>query len=169
MEPIPSDTMSKLQKVVPVRDMKSVTFQFVLPSQNELWKTKPREWLDTFNILDVMEQYELTYPDFKFFGPVPIDFDLKDKFNKCVVSELCAIDLSRLNNQGVKKIGVIFNLDKHNEPGSHWIGMYMDLTKNLIGYWDSYGYKPPSEVCTLMKKLKQQSKNNGYNPTIKNK
>ena len=128
------------------------------PSRPKLWKTKPREWLDTFNILDVMEQYELAYPDFKFFGPVPIDFDLKDKFNKCVVSELCAIDLSRLHNQGIKKIGVIFNLDKHNEPGSHWIGMYMDVNKNLIGYWDSYGYNPPKEVTIFMKELQRQSK-----------
>ena len=31
-------------------------------------------WLTTSNIYDVMKQYESHYPDFVFFGPVPIDF-----------------------------------------------------------------------------------------------
>jgi len=127
------------------------------PSRPKSWKSKPREWLDTYNILDVMEQYELAHPDYKFFGPVPIDFDLKDKFDKCVVSELCSINIEELYNKGIRKLGIIFNLDKHNQPGSHWIAMYMDLKKNIIGYWDSYGYKPPEEVVRLMNKLKQQS------------
>ena len=33
------------------------------------------EWLNTTQINEVMEQYEQKYPDFKFFGAVPIDFD----------------------------------------------------------------------------------------------
>ena len=50
--------------------------------------------------------------------------------------------------------------DKHTQNGSHWIGMYMDINKKIIGYWDSYGYNPPNEVVDLMNKLKQQSKDN---------
>src|SRR5438552_3375551 len=32
------------------------------------------DWLSTFDINDTMAQYERVYPDFKFFGAVPIDF-----------------------------------------------------------------------------------------------
>jgi hypothetical protein len=31
----------------------------------------------------------------------------------------------------------IFNLDKSNEPGSHWMGMYKNKGKNII--YDSFG------------------------------
>ena len=33
----------------------------------------------------------------------------------------------------------IFNLDKHNEPGSHWCGMYRTSSRYLI--YDSFGRK----------------------------
>ena len=114
-----------------------------------------------------MKQYEDVYDDFKFIGPVPIDFDLKNKFNSCVVSNLCKINVKNLIDNNIMKLGVIFNLDKHTQSGSHWIAMFMNLNKDIIGYWDSYGYKPPDEVCVLMKKLKIQSKKNGFNPKIK--
>ena len=84
---------------------------------------------------------------------------MKDEFNKCVVSELCHINLKTLYDKKVRKIGVIFNLDKHTQGGSHWIGMFMDIDKKIIGYWDSYGYTPPKEVTALMNELKLQAKN----------
>ena len=129
-----------------------------LPEKPKAWDNNPDEWLDTNNIFDVMVQYEVKYPDFRFFGPVPIDFDLKNEFNKCVVSELCKVNLKSLYDEKITKIGIIFNLDKHTQEGSHWIGMYMDIKKNIIAYWDSYGYTPPKEVDVLMHKLKEQSK-----------
>ena len=33
------------------------------------------KWLSNFDIQDVMKQYELVYPDYKFLGAVPRDFD----------------------------------------------------------------------------------------------
>ena len=46
-------------------------------------------------------------------------------------------------------------MDKHNEPGSHWVGMF-EFNKGEIGYFDSYGYSAPKEVVELMEKLKKQ-------------
>jgi len=129
-----------------------------MPEKPKSWNDDPDEWLDTNNIFDVMVQYEVKYPEFRFFGPVPIDFDLKNEFDNCVVSELCKVNLKSLYKDEIKKIGIIFNIDKHTQGGSHWIGMYMDLTKKIIGYWDSYGYNPPNEVSVLMNKLQEQSK-----------
>ena len=139
----------------------------IRPFKPKEWDKNEREWLNTLDIANVMKQYEQKYHDFKFIGPVPIDFDLKDKENTCMVSNLCKIDVSNLIKNKIKKLGIIFNLDKHNQSGSHWIAMYMSIPKNLIGYWDSYGYKPPEEIMNLMNKLKSQCSNLGYKPNIK--
>lgn len=138
-------------------DIKQLKKNIFRPSKPKLWEQKPREWLNTINIQDVMIQYEKKYKDFKFFGAVPIDFDLKSGFNQCIISELCKIDISNLYKNGKSKIGVVFNLDKHSESGSHWISMYTDINKEIIGYWDSYGYTPPKEVTKLMNKIKKQA------------
>ena len=77
-----------------------------------------------------MEQYEDKYLDFEFIGPVPIDFDLKDSIGNCIVDELCKININRLKKEYINKIGIIFNLDKHYQNGSHWVCLYIDLKKN---------------------------------------
>lgn len=123
------------------------------------WRENPREWLNTLDIQAVMNQYEKKYSDFEFIGPVPIDFDSKLRFGSCVVNELCNINLSKMASSGIKKIGIIFNLDKHNESGSHWIAMYCCLNRCGIYYWDSYGMEPPKEVLVLMKRLQTQATN----------
>jgi hypothetical protein len=133
---------------------------FLKPERPRSWKKKPNEWLDTNNINDVMKRYEMKHKDFKFFGAVPIDFDLKSGFGGCMISELCKIDIQKTYNKGTRKIGVIFNLDKHDQYGSHWISMYCDLNKKIIGYWDSYGYEAPEEINNLMEKIKTQAKDN---------
>jgi hypothetical protein len=139
----------------------------IKPLKPKKWDKNKREWLNTLDIAGVMRQYELKYPDFKFMGPVPIDFDLKTKFDSCMISNLCKINLKKMMNDNIYKLGVIFNLDKHTQSGSHWIAMYMDIQKNIIGYWDSYGYKPPKEVKVLMNRLKEQGRELEYSPKIR--
>ena len=126
------------------------------PLMPNSWKNNQYEWLNTIDIRNVMKQYEIKHKDFEFIGPVPIDFDTQLDFGQCVVNELCKIDLSRLITKGKNKIGIIFNLDKHTQSGSHWVAMYLDYNNNGIYYWDSYGSRPVKEITTLMKKLKQQ-------------
>ena len=146
------------------------------PFMPKSWVKNPREWLNTIDIRDVMNQYEIKYPEFEFIGPVPMDFDTKLGFGECVVDELCKINLSDLMNKGKGKIGVILNLDKHTQSGSHWVAMYCNTNmhnKNMHGengkttsgensngeicYWDSYGLEPNKEVVVLMNRLKEQA------------
>ena len=77
------------------------------------------EWLNTINIDDVMKQYEHKYKSFKWLGAVPIDFyDLPQlKFKE--------LNFAELEKKGIQKLGIIFNLDKHNEPGSHWVARFL--------------------------------------------
>ena len=142
------------------------------PLMPKKWYSKPTEWLNTLDIRDVMNQYETKYPEFEFIGPVPMDFDTKVGFGQCVVNELCKISLEEQIKRGKTKIGVVFNLDKHNQPGSHWVCMMCQLntpTVNIgqICYWDSYGMKPNPEVVILMNRLKEQGSKLGHDLTIK--
>lgn len=104
------------------------------------------EWLSTFDINDSMAQYEKKYSDFKFFGAVPMDF-----------ATLPNIEVGRINyenyvQKGKTKLGIIFNLDNHDQPGSHWVAMFSDLTEGNIFYFDSFAVKPEPRIRNLMRK-----------------
>lgn len=133
------------------------TFRPQIPSE---WYGNKNEWLSTIDIEDVMKQYEELYTDFLFIGPIPIDFDLKDTFGNCLINEICKININKLMKDEIMKIGVIFNLDKHDQNGSHWVALYCDLNKNEIYYFDSYGLNPPEEINNLANKLVNQGKSN---------
>ena len=137
------------------------------PEAPNSWKHKPDTWLSTLDIEEVLKQYEMKYPEFISYGATPIDFDLKDSIGECKVNDLCNIDVDKLisgdncnnidcNGKKIKYIGIVFNLDKHYESGSHWIALFVNIPLGEINYWDSYGYKPPSEVSDLMDKIKEQ-------------
>ena len=142
------------------------------PEAPESWKDNPITWLNTLDIQDVLSQYEKMYPEFKSYGASPIDFALLSSDGSCQVNPLCNISMGNLM-KGVgclgipkKYVGVVFNLDKHYERGSHWIAMFVNILKGEINYWDSYGYKPPQEITNLMNKIKVQLKNLGVNAKI---
>jgi hypothetical protein len=137
--------------------------RYFRPAKPRAWAKKPTEWLDSFNIADVMAQYEAAFPDFEFLGPVPIDFDarLDDRgrpsaFGQCVTRELCALDLAAAAKRGIARIGIIFNLDPHDKPGSHWVCAFIDLRASAAFYFDSYGMPPPREVAALLARVKAQ-------------
>ena len=140
------------------------------PLMPKKWLSHPMEWLNTLDIRNVMNQYEIKHPNFEFIGPVPMDFDTKIGFGQCVIDELCKINLNDLMKKGKSKIVVVFNLDKHTQSGSHWVAMYGDFKENGTGqicYWDSYGMKPNKEVVVLMERLKKQAAELGHNVDIK--
>jgi len=104
-----------------------------------------------------MSQYDQDIPDFKFLGPYPIDFAAPDPYNtstkKCLISEICKLDLPALRAAGKKRIGIIYNLDPHNKSGSHWVATYIDLNKNHCYYFDSYGMEVPDQINKFMQWL----------------
>ena len=140
------------------------------PEKPKIWDKKDRLWLDSLNIENVMRQYEVANPSFAFIGPVPIDFDTvlgqqrkKDEIiTQCVSNDLCKLDINAMRRAGKTKIGVIFNLDPHDEPGSHWVCAFFDLDKNAIYYYDSYGYKPERQIKILLARLREQGLTNVY-------
>lgn len=132
------------------------------PEKPESWKKNPNTWLSTVDINRVMEQYEDAYPNFQYLGANPIDFNKKIKKNKCVVDELCKLDIKSVKKDGKDCLGMVFNTDPHNESGEHWFSLYIDLLgKNVKGkpyiyYFDSLASKPKNEVVEFVKEVQEQ-------------
>jgi len=131
------------------------------PEQPADWKQNPKQWLSNYDILDVIGQYEKTpkYRDFKFIGPTTIDFDsrLPEKGDQCVLDDLCNFSLSQFIEKGKTKIGIVFNLDRHDQPGSHWVSMFIDIKEKIVFYFDSAGANQiPKEINELIKRVVKQ-------------
>jgi hypothetical protein len=137
--------------------------ELFVPKMPDSWKANPTEWLSSIEISDVLKQYEEKYDDFVFLGPSPIDFDsanIVDTNNRdmCVWPELCNFDLKKHMSNNVKKVGMVFNLDKHYQDGSHWVSMFLDIPSKKLFYFDSAGSGPPKEIKNLCEKIKAQAK-----------
>lgn len=114
-------------------DIQENTFRPVGPS-------KKYDWLSTTNINDVLSQYEELHKDFVFLGAVPNDFQ------QLPMLGLSDINFDNFVNQGKTKLGMVINLDTHNQSGSHWVALYTDLSKNQLYYFDSIGKKPGKRI-----------------------
>lgn len=137
--------------------------QVFRPIKPSGWTNSPREWLNTNDILKVMSQYEDADSSFKFVGVFPVDFAAKPYDDKvCVVQEMCKLSLKDEWKNEKDKIGVIFNLDRHDEPGSHWTSLFIGLNPKKrnygVFYYDSVATKPPLEIRRFMKEMEMQLK-----------
>lgn len=133
------------------------------PVKPEEWYDNPDTWLSNFEIEDVMEQYEHDKANkYKFLGVYPIDFEAKTFFGKCLYEEICKLDIGKYYKKGVRYIGMITNLDKHDQSGSHWTSLFacIDPSAKNFGayYYDSVARKPPGEVESFMRSLEAQAK-----------
>ena len=113
----------------------------------------PKEWLSTFDINNIMSQYEKIYPDFKFFGAVPLNC------NDLSFCSLYKLNYNKYIKNDIHRVGIVFNLDKYGEPGSHWVSMYIDLAKGEIYYCDSNGKAPMDNIDTIIKDFTDFYKN----------
>jgi hypothetical protein len=134
------------------------------PKIPERWKTNPNEWLSSVDILEVLNKYEKTYPDFEFIGPSPIDFYYRQSDKSCVCNKLCNFNLKEKIKNKINKIGIIFNLDPHDKGGSHWVSLFLNIPKHFIFYFDSTGEPIPKEIFKLVEEILKQGKQ--LNPPI---
>lgn len=131
-----------------------------IPTHPDSWLKNKFTWLSTLDINAVLKSYEKYYLDYLYVGAVPIDFDDKLMPGFCVVNELCNINLEKLYlKKGIRKIGIVFNLDPHYKSGSHWVSLYINLNNGGIYYFDSYGTIPKDEIKNLMEKIRIQGNN----------
>lgn len=136
---------------------------FFKPERPAAWDKDLKQWLDTENIEHVMKQYEAAHPHFAFLGAVPLDFDTTvPEWGQCVSEEMCKLNLEQSSKKGKTNLGVIFNLDPHDKPGSHWVAAYVDIPKKSAYYYDSYGYKPEKEIAAFLERVQEQGCDHVY-------
>jgi hypothetical protein len=149
-------------------ELQNNTFRPKGPDKEDPNEQGKFEWLNTKNIDQVMKQYEAKYQDFRFLGAVPYDFDELPAYG------IKDMDFKKLVQEGIKKIGIIFNTDKHYEPGQHWISLFADLDKGYVYFSDSNGDAPdfhvgrkePKRITNLMKDIANFIKNEGKRPVV---
>lgn len=130
------------------------------PPKPRSWYDDKNTWLNTYDIMFVLEQYEKLYKDFKLMGVYPIDFAYTDEDGRCIGDELCDFDIKKFKAQGKRQFGMVLNLDYHDEPGSHWVSLFCNLNPKKpnygIFYYDSVANPPPPEVVEFMDRVKKQ-------------
>lgn len=138
-----------------------------VPKQPDDWKHNDRTWLTNFDILNVMTQYEKKYRSFKFLGVFPIDFRSTNSLGNCISEQMCSLNIK---NIGKSQIGAVFNLDKHNEPGSHWVAIYININpKNPnygFYYFDSNAMDMPPEIKNFSNVVIEQINNEKFKSYI---
>ena len=158
-QPFLKKTTKKLGSGMEQKSLKtSIVNESFRTSLPKTWLKNPTEWLSTTDIRNVMKQYEMKYNDFLFIGPVPLDFGSQDEYNigRCISQELCNIDINKWIKKNKMRIGIVFNLDPHDMPGSHWVGLFFCLYSGKVCYYDSFGARPEYEIKKLINTLKYQ-------------
>ena len=137
--------LKEIESSVLRQQIKSYVFA---PTHPPEWDKNPDEWLSNFDIKDVAKQYETSNLEFKLIGPTTIDFDtrLPEKGGTCVLEDLCKFSLERFIKAKKTKIGIVFNLDKHYQSGSHWVSLFVDIDNHFIFYFDSADNDIPPEI-----------------------
>lgn len=102
-----------------------------------------KTWFNSNNINEIMEQYQDMHKDtFTFLGAQPSDF-----------SKIAILDWKQIKKTPF--VGIIFNTDPHDKPGTHWIGVFIDNKKKTLDYFDSLGKLPNKHIASFLKYFKK--------------
>ncbi|MDB4614019.1 hypothetical protein OAH43_00645 [bacterium] len=153
-----------INKMYPIDryDLKLIKKNNFIPQMPKSWHKNNKEWLSNYDIDNVMFQYNNTKKyNYKYIGTFSIDFALKDNLGNCLHSDFCNIDIKNSYiKRNIKYIGFITNLDKHNEPGSHWTSTFIILDSNSKSfgayYYDSSSRKTPKMINDFLLNIKSQ-------------
>jgi hypothetical protein len=141
--------------------IKMIETEELRPEMPIEWYANSREWLSNYDIEDVMKQYDKdrTYK-YAFLGVYPIDFSEEDKFGRCLYSKICSLDVKKYINKKIKYLGLITNLDKHNQSGSHWTSTFIiiDPRNKCYGahYYDSNAIAIPAYIKKFINNIKER-------------
>lgn len=126
------------------------------PNHPDSWNSNPDEWLSNQDIDEFLNDLEKKYTDFNALKTTPIDFDT-NVGGQCVEKELCDFSLKDNLNNGKTRFGTVFNLDKHNMPGSHWVSLFIDIKREAIIFFDSALGGVPEEIQKFVSRVQDQA------------
>jgi hypothetical protein len=135
----------------------------IRPAKPKSWLRNEYTWLTNIDIENVMQQYDISDKPsykYKFLGVYPIDFEAKSMFGTCLFEEFCKLNIPDLYKQGVRYVGLITNLDKHDQNGSHWTSLFICIDHSLPSfgayYYDSVASAPPDEISAFIHNVRKQ-------------
>lgn len=138
-------------KKISDKDLKNKIMHFTFKPKTTL---KFNSWLNTSDIDAILLQYQKMYKNFKFVGALPSDFY---KIKKVDYNSILKYD----------KVGIVFNLDSHNQSGSHWTAFLIDNDTKTLEYYDSVGKEPNRNIKKFINKVYTFLSKNGHEYDIK--
>ena len=128
------------------------------------WSNIHTVLLSTTDIKNVLSQYEAAIPaykHFRFMGVYPSDFKDGGGMNggRCLGNRgMCMLSYNTLKDDGATDFGVVFNMDPHMMPGSHWVSVYgcidpARLHRYGIWYYDSLARAPHPRIASFIKEF----------------
>jgi len=121
---------------------------------------KKYEWLSTTHINEVIEQYQNVHKNFIFLGAVPYDFE------DLAVLGIHDLNFDTLIKDGKTKIGLVINLDNHDQGGSHWVSLFADLEKSQVYFFDSVGQPPRKRIRKFINRIVKFLYHKKYNTKL---
>ena len=113
-------------------------------------------WLSTSNIDQVMKQVEQKYPTFMYLDTVPADV-LSFEYYKLTqffagLKRNFDFPFGETPHPSPVRFGSVINTHRHNQPGEHWIALYISIEKPKpsIHFFDSTGRCPPQSVENII-------------------
>ena len=136
------------------------------PKKPISWYQEERKWLNTYDIVNVLQQYADADPTMEFVGVYPCDFAKRPYLgvsDRCIVQEMCDINLDKLYKNDKKKcLTVVFNTDDSKGQGQHWVAAFVGFDprrKNFgVFFYDSVANKPQKEFIAFMDEMRDQLK-----------
>ena len=154
--------ISNIAKDTKTKDIiKMIESEDLRPEMPIEWYKNSTEWLSNYDIEDVMKQYDKSpHHKYAFLGVFPIDFSEEDKFGRCLYSQICSLDVKKYINKKISHLGLITNLDKHNQGGSHWTSTFIiiDPLNKCYGahYYDSNAIAIPAYIKKFIFHIKKR-------------
>lgn len=144
--------------------LNNITDNRLLPKKPAEWYKNRTAWLSNFDIEDVLIHYHKCKKyNYEFVGVFTVDFAVKDDNGKCKYYEnKCTPNIKRNIDNNKKYLGIVTNLDRHDQGGSHWTSIFVVIDPLLpsygIYYYDSGGAGIPSLVMLYIREVQTQLK-----------
>lgn len=146
------------------RQLNSISDKRLLPKKPAEWYQDKTAWLSNFDIEDVLTHYHKTKRyHYEFVGVFTVDFAVKDKNGKCKYYEnKCSPNIKQSIKNNKKYLGIVTNLDRYDQSGSHWTSIFIVIDPTLpsygIYYYDSTGAGIPQLISLYFTEVKRQLK-----------
>lgn len=108
--------------------------------------------LDTDDLNFVLDPYSQLFPNFCFLGTFPSNVCEFVNFKKEINS---IYNKQIFQNKLLNYSAIVFNNDTHNQEGSHWVGLFINVITSKFEFFDSLGKKPQKNILECILKIKK--------------